>query len=409
MRKLTTAEFIERARQTHGSRYDYGLTHYVDSKTKLTVVCSVHGPFEQSPGNHMQGMGCLKCGLLNAGQYHKKDTDKFIEHARAIHGLRYDYAITQYRGAREKLKITCHHHGPFEQVAFSHLRTSAKKSASGCPACSYEDRGQRASMTMQQFQHRAYGVHGQTYDYSLVEDNFEDASSKVQIICSVHGKFEQAVFNHLSGQGCPVCGYARGAQSLLKSSETFIAEAHQVHKNRYDYSQAHYSGAFENVTIICPLDGAFQQSPTSHLSGIGCPKCGRRGQGAPRNITRALRGEFDDSKAAFVYMLTITLPDLPTTLYKVGSGTGSRLKTLRNDIKKIGGKVVNEWVKSFCSTAQAIVFEQLAHRQVKPFQFVIPAHLKFPGYSEVFSIAPDFDLVESDELFKRFLDGHRWS
>lgn len=63
MRKLTTEEWIERAKQTHGNRYDYSETVYVNVRTLINIRCRVHGVFEQRPFDHIKGHGCPKCGF----------------------------------------------------------------------------------------------------------------------------------------------------------------------------------------------------------------------------------------------------------------------------------------------------------------------------------------------------------
>ena len=61
MRNLTTEEFIERARKVHGDKYDYSKAEYVNSSTKVCIICPVHGEFWQTPHNHLKGNGCPKC------------------------------------------------------------------------------------------------------------------------------------------------------------------------------------------------------------------------------------------------------------------------------------------------------------------------------------------------------------
>ena len=53
--------FIEKANKIHNNRYDYSLVNYVDSKTKIKIICPVHGEFEQQPYNHLLKKGCYKC------------------------------------------------------------------------------------------------------------------------------------------------------------------------------------------------------------------------------------------------------------------------------------------------------------------------------------------------------------
>ena len=53
--KLTTQEFIDRARATHGDKYGYSFSVYQGNHTKLMIHCPEHGMFEQRPNNHMNG------------------------------------------------------------------------------------------------------------------------------------------------------------------------------------------------------------------------------------------------------------------------------------------------------------------------------------------------------------------
>lgn len=59
----TTKEFIKRAKEIHGSRYDYSKVDYKGNKTKITITCPVHGNFEQQPANHLHGQGCPTCNV----------------------------------------------------------------------------------------------------------------------------------------------------------------------------------------------------------------------------------------------------------------------------------------------------------------------------------------------------------
>jgi len=67
--KMSPDEFIERAKQVHGDKYDYSETDYQNMRTKVKIICPEHGEFYQSPNHHLNGSGCTKCG-------NKKDEDK---------------------------------------------------------------------------------------------------------------------------------------------------------------------------------------------------------------------------------------------------------------------------------------------------------------------------------------------
>ena len=54
-------EFIKKAHAKYGGKFDYSLVDYVDTATKVRIVCPDHGMFRQSPGNHLQGSDCIVC------------------------------------------------------------------------------------------------------------------------------------------------------------------------------------------------------------------------------------------------------------------------------------------------------------------------------------------------------------
>ena len=62
MKKLTTKEFIEKARKIHGDKYDYSKVNYITTDTKVCIICPDHGEFWQAPHNHItQKQGCPFC------------------------------------------------------------------------------------------------------------------------------------------------------------------------------------------------------------------------------------------------------------------------------------------------------------------------------------------------------------
>lgn len=114
-------------------------------------------------------------------------------------------------------------------------------------------------------------VHGDKYCY--LKAIYDGSKTTVAIICKNHGEFVQSPNKHLSGRGCPKCGRALRAKSLSKSKEDFIVEANKVHNDKYDYVKFIYANNREKGVVICPDHGRFQQTPSNHLRGSGCPKC----------------------------------------------------------------------------------------------------------------------------------------
>lgn len=191
--------FVEKACVVHGERYSYERVVYVRARDKVIITCKKHGDFEQTPCNHLKGIGCAKCGLESrAVKKTQKAKDGFIEKARAVHGDRYDYGRTVYVRSQEKVIITCKMHGDFEQRPTNHL------SGYGCAKCHFEElAAKKSEESKNSFIEKSRAVHGDSYGYEHTA--YVRAHDKVVITCKAHGDFEQTPNNHLNGSGCPSC------------------------------------------------------------------------------------------------------------------------------------------------------------------------------------------------------------
>lgn len=123
--KITTKIFIKKSNLVHEGKYDYSLSDYKDSNTKIKIICPEHGVFEQIPYSHLMGHGCPECVGLK-----KLTINIFRERSTKIHNGKYDYSESDYLGGRIKTKIICPKHGPFFQDPVEHLV------GHGCPVCS---------------------------------------------------------------------------------------------------------------------------------------------------------------------------------------------------------------------------------------------------------------------------------
>ncbi len=260
----TTEEFIKDARKIHDDLYDYSLVKYVTNKSKIIIICKIHGKFEQIPSNHLRGNGCYECGIIRTDKYVKENlvsnTDEFIHKTYSIHGTKYNYELVEYKNSHSKIIIICEKHGKFEQTPNNHLR------GYGCSEC-----GGSCLKSTEEFIKDAIQIHDDLYDYSLTD--YTNNRTKVIIICKIHGKFEQSPISHLSGGGCPDCG-----GSKLKTIDEFIENARKIHGDRYNYSLVDYVNNRVKITIICKKHGKFEQAPTYHTDKKqGCPICAKAG------------------------------------------------------------------------------------------------------------------------------------
>lgn len=197
--QITTENFIEKAKKIHGDKYDYSKTTYIKALEKVTIICNTCKiEFTQTPANHTQGQGCPECsknkisttneileiipkeysvtfmeGTKNKDTLHiyckKHDhyTARTIEHlkvrktfcsictkekstvktknkaekdfftaASKIHKNKYDYSLSLYISATDKIKIKCTEcNHIFEQIPHNHKR------GAGCPECAADTQG----------------------------------------------------------------------------------------------------------------------------------------------------------------------------------------------------------------------------------------------------------------------------
>lgn len=198
---------------------------------------------------------------------HRKTTEEFIKQAKGIHGERYDYHKIDYYSNHKNVVIICRQHGEFPQTPSNHL------GGAGCPKCGKEAMARIKSHSTDSFIKKSIEIHGNRYDYSLVQ-YANNNQVKVSIVCKSHGVFRQAPLNHLTGQGCPECAYDVLRNKFSSDLNEFILKSKQVHGDKYDYSESTYINSKTKIRITCPIHGGFFQEPSAHLAGQGCPRCG---------------------------------------------------------------------------------------------------------------------------------------
>jgi len=173
----------------HKGRYDYSLIEYVNYSTPVTIVCRIHGPFSQTPSNHLRGKGCRKCA-----RNEPRSIEELIQELVQIHGGRYQYDPATFT-KKGKIRVICPQHGPFT------VRYSKHRKGAGCPNCT----GNYQHNAKHHFERRARDVHGDKYAYG----EYRGAAQKMEIVCPAHGFFFQTPASHLQGHGCPQCANDR--------------------------------------------------------------------------------------------------------------------------------------------------------------------------------------------------------
>lgn len=203
-KRLTQGEFVAKAREMHGDKYDYSQTVYVSAHEKVLIRCKRHDwVFPQSANSHMRGCGCPRCRTDDNRVRDTYSTKQAVAKLRAVHGDSLSFDKVIYKTAHCKVEVFCSKHGYF-WATYANLSMGR-----GCPGC----RGKRIATTKtrstSEFKERASAVHGNRYDYSKV--HYLSAKLPVLITCREHGDFEQLPDKHINAKhGCPTCGEVRG-------------------------------------------------------------------------------------------------------------------------------------------------------------------------------------------------------
>ena len=255
MKKLTTEEFTRRAKEIHGDKYDYSKTDLInrDEKGRVCIICSIHGEFWQTPFNHLNGHGCSFC--TNRFGY---NTEGFIKEAKMIHGNKYDYSKVIYKNNKTNICIICPKHGEFWQRPDKHLN------GQGCSKCATEIIHKKQRLTTKGFIIKSIEIHGEKYDYSKV--NYFNSSTKVCIICPIHGEFWQRPTDHLKGCGCWKCRQSILERKILeKLSENNIKYEYNIFPTFLNGLQLDFYLPEYNVAIECQgiqhfIEGHFFES-----------------------------------------------------------------------------------------------------------------------------------------------------
>ena len=266
-KKKTKEEFIKKAIEKHGDKYDYSKVEYVGTHTKVCIICPnpEHGEFEQTPSNHLQGHGCPKCKGDKNRERKSSNKEEFIKKASKVHGDKYNYSEVEYVNDRTKVCIKCPEHGEFWQTPHDHLAVH------GCPTCGVENACKKNTSTKENFVKKANKVHNGKYNYSKM--GYINNKTKICIICPEHGEFWQTPHSHTQGARCPECANEATGERCRSSKEEFIEKSRKVHGDKYDYSKVEYVNDKTKVCIKCHEHGEFWQTPNGHLQCQGCPKC----------------------------------------------------------------------------------------------------------------------------------------
>lgn len=125
--------FLSRLTKEQKDFYDLSQAVFVTSKTKVKVICPIHGEFFIAPDHLIRGKNCKKCSNEFIGDLSRKSKEQFISEALSVHkDKNYCYDFVEYVNTNTRVDIICPKHGKFKKSPTNLLK------GQGCPKCMNE-------------------------------------------------------------------------------------------------------------------------------------------------------------------------------------------------------------------------------------------------------------------------------
>jgi len=267
-------DFVEKSNIKHNFKYSYD--NVPDSfrvRSKVIITCPEHGDFKQTADSHKRGCGCPYCaGKL--GEDTKKNTkikkEKVVKilKIRELDSVKL-VSIPKKKVGRplnkEKYVFHCEIHGRIEK------NKSQIYKGQICGEClKIENRKNMFNKELNKMKE----LHNNRFEYPDYID-LVGVKTKITIRCIEHDhtfKYYKSVHMQTKYGGCIHC-LKQYRNVGTKEHDLLIEQFKDIHGERYGYDNVVYQGAYVKVLITCDKHGDFEQTPGSHLSGSGCPKC----------------------------------------------------------------------------------------------------------------------------------------
>lgn len=208
-----TKRLLNEGPKIYKKKFDYSLINpdkELRIKDFVQVICPRHGAFEVQISVHLAGHDCLKCTQEESGAKRRRDQEEFINECKERWGHSDEYySKVNYIGGAYPITLVCPEHGDFKcNSAKSH-----RQRGDGCQVCSGNQKKDRDEIIR-----LCIEKHGDTYDYSMVQENIKAVHDKITIVCNIHGPFKQSAVGHYNlGYGCPGCGLMKSGLDNIKA------------------------------------------------------------------------------------------------------------------------------------------------------------------------------------------------
>lgn len=188
----------KRCNKIHNNFYNYSEFIFKKNNISSTIICPIHGKFEQKMNNHLSGQGCYKCSLLSRSKKRRSSIEDILNKANEVHNYKYDYSKFEYINTNTKSIIICPEHGEWETIMQTHIK------GTGCPKCGLIKMANSRRYNLEYLIEKANTIHNHKYSYSHFK--YTGVHDKSTIVCSEHGGFNMSMSAHLTDRsGCPKC------------------------------------------------------------------------------------------------------------------------------------------------------------------------------------------------------------
>lgn len=264
----------------------------VDGRMKLKWSCEKHGVYEQSIYEHLRSCRCPKCARASRkrekySQEHNKEYFEFVRDdcEKDLQGSSdLSKCLNGEKDPYDRVMFICKDHGTYVQSLAYH------KLHSYCPIC-------QGRVESNKYEDLLHDVEG-SEDYNRLQYGEALSHDKVQFNCKKHGFYEQKIYSHLAGKGCPECAKEKRPLSYSKNRRGNNPFSKEMIEALSDNSRVLLKEGklFRNdkVEFFCTEHGFYYMTPTNFIAGCRCPKCSLVKRSFTRSKNERLKNPYPD-------------------------------------------------------------------------------------------------------------------
>lgn len=351
-------------------------------RTKALMKCAVlsHKPYTALMGVVKSGSGCMECGRRKTSSGLRTNEAVVVHSINKECDKRGDVKFIEFIGGYKttktrNLKCEC-------LLGHGEYITNRDKfmQGQGCPACGVSRRSIKNTMSYETAIAMIDDVCNSTgtLQFLMFVGGYKGSTEEnLMMRCTLHDDEFKTSVNRLCnyGQGCPVCGIKRRAESHRLTETEAINNVSRECARSAKYKNPVFVGGYinsqtRNLRIdCCGCEEAFMSTYSSFMSGVGCPQCISCG--------------FNRSKPGYVYIQKITGE---VNVGKIGITNKTpeermrqhaRSSTLNHEL--IFSKFINDGNKVW-------EIERLVKSTLKDKMRFVPRELMEDGHTETFPI-----------------------